>query len=90
MYVFGLFYEIIMTISSASSEYYSLLRQFPNDSVLVIGDSRRASSRHQFAQRINGIDVVEPVDLSDVIKMAASLDDANAANVMPTTGQQLS
>ncbi|MHB2258340.1 UvrD-helicase domain-containing protein, partial [Klebsiella pneumoniae] len=37
----------------------------------------------QFAQRINGIDVVEPVDLSDVIKMAASLDDANAANVMP-------
>lgn len=70
-------------IQRQQREYYSLLRQFPNDSVLVIGDSRRASSRHQFAQRINGIDVVEPVDLSDVIKMAASLDDANAANVMP-------
>lgn len=64
--------------------YYSLLRQFPNDSVLVIGDSRRASSRHQFAQRINGIDVVEPVDLSDVINMATSLDNANASNVIPT------
>ncbi|WP_422528348.1 UvrD-helicase domain-containing protein [Serratia fonticola] len=70
-------------IQRQQREYYSLLRQFPNDSVLVIGDSRRASSRHQFAQRINGIDVVEPVDLSDVMRMATSLDEANAANVMP-------
>lgn len=70
-------------IQRQQREYYSLLRQFPNDSVLVIGDSRRASSRHQFAQRINGIDVVEPVDLSDVIRMATSLDESNAANLMP-------
>lgn len=69
-------------IQRQQREYYSLLRQFPNDSVLVIGDSRRASSRHQFAQRINGIDVVEPVDLSDVMRMATSLDEANAANVI--------
>lgn len=70
-------------IQRQQREYYSLLRQFPDDSVLVMGDSRRASSRHQFAQRINGLDVVEPVDLSDVMRMATSLDEANAANVMP-------
>ncbi|MGC0928448.1 UvrD-helicase domain-containing protein [Pantoea agglomerans] len=70
-------------IQRQQREYYSLLRQFPDDSVLVMGDSRRASSRHQFAQRINGLDVVEPVDLSDVMRMATSLDEANAANVIP-------
>ena len=70
-------------IQRQQREYYSLLRHFPNDSILVMGDSRRASSRHQFAQRINGIDVVEPVDLTDVMRMATSLDEANTANVMP-------
>jgi DNA helicase-2/ATP-dependent DNA helicase PcrA len=70
-------------IQRQQREYYSLLRHFPNDSILVMGDSRRASSRHQFAQRINDIDVVEPVDLTDVMRMATSLDEANTANVMP-------
>lgn len=69
-------------IQRQQREFYSLLRQFPDDSVLVMGDSRRASSRHQFAQRINGLNVVEPVDLSDVMRMATSLDEANATNVM--------
>lgn len=55
-------------------EYYALLQQYPDDSLLVLGDSRRVTSRHQFAQRINGIDVVEPVDLSDVMRMAQGLD----------------
>ncbi|MFK3711762.1 UvrD-helicase domain-containing protein [Leclercia adecarboxylata] len=58
-------------------EYYGLLQQYPDDSLLVIGDSRSADSRHQFAQRINGIDVVEPVDLSNVMGMARALDGEN-------------
>lgn len=58
-------------------EYYNLLRQHPQDSILVLGDSRRSALRHQFAQRINGIDVVEPVDMSDVMNMARFLDEDN-------------
>lgn len=65
-------------IIQQQQQYYALLGQYPNDSLLVIGDSRRASTRHQFAQRINGIDVVEPVDLSDVMRMAQRLDEADA------------
>ncbi|EJN6524566.1 UvrD-helicase domain-containing protein [Escherichia coli] len=63
-------------------EYYALLRQYPDDSLLVLGDSRRVTSRHQFAQRINGIDVVEPVDLSDVMRMAQGLDSEDTGSGM--------
>ncbi|MCW0308483.1 hypothetical protein NB725_003319 [Pantoea ananatis] len=63
-------------------EYYALLRQYPDDSLLVLGDSRRVTSRHQFAQRINGIDVVEPVDLNDVMRMAQGLDSEDTGSGM--------
>lgn len=63
--------------------YYGLIRQHPEASVLVLGDSKRVASRHLFAQRSNGIDVVEPVDLSDVMKLARGLDEVTAASDMP-------
>lgn len=63
--------------------YYDLIRQHPDDSVLVLGDSKRVASRHLFAQRSNGIDVVEPVDLSDVMRLARGLDEVTSASDMP-------
>lgn len=48
-----------------------------NDSLLVIGDSRNARSRHNFASSSRGVDVVEPVDLGDVTRVAQDLDNLN-------------
>lgn len=47
------------------------------DSLLVIGDSRNPRSRHYFASTSRGIDVVEPVDLSDVTAVASIIDNSN-------------
>lgn len=47
------------------------------DSLLVIGDSRNARSRHDFASSSRGIDVVEPVDLSDITAVASLIDNSN-------------
>jgi DNA helicase-2/ATP-dependent DNA helicase PcrA len=44
------------------------------DSILVIGDSINKDSRHHFAKISNGIDVVEPVDLTDVMSFASQFD----------------
>lgn len=49
------------------------------ESILVIGDSIKKDSRHQFAKMANGIDVVEPVDLSDVISFAHQFDSYTGA-----------
>lgn len=53
---------------------YQIRRSYPNSSLLVIGDSRRPALRHSFASNARGIDVVEPVDLQDIMSLAASLD----------------
>lgn len=45
-----------------------------NQSLLVIGDSINASSRHNFASKSRGVDVVEPVDLKDVTAIAGYMD----------------
>jgi DNA helicase-2/ATP-dependent DNA helicase PcrA len=45
-----------------------------NETVLVIGDSKKASLRHGYAQSVNGLDVVEPVDLPDITSFASRLD----------------
>lgn len=57
--------------------HYDLLRFHPQESVLILGDSRAPTSRHRFAQMVNGLDVVEPVELRDVVRTAAALDAAD-------------
>lgn len=47
------------------------------DSLLVIGDSRNVRSRHDFASTSRGIDVVEPVDLADITRVASLIDISN-------------
>lgn len=45
-----------------------------DETFLVIGDSRRVGSRHNFAKIAHGIDVVEPVEFTDVIEAATNID----------------
>ncbi|MFA0810863.1 UvrD-helicase domain-containing protein [Microbulbifer epialgicus] len=46
---------------------YSLRNRIPNkESILIIGNAKRPQVRHEFAQRTNGIGVVEPVDMKDI------------------------
>jgi AAA domain len=43
-------------------------------SVLVIGSSTNAASRHKIASTVKGATVVEPVDLSDLVNFCAGMD----------------
>jgi len=47
-----------------------------DDSLLVIGDSVNARSRHKFASLVNGVEVVEPVDLQDITRLASLIDNS--------------
>ena len=53
------------------------IRKNNNDSLLIIGNPYRAESRHSFASSVNGVDVVETVDLRDVVYLANVLDNFN-------------
>ncbi|MBK5071549.1 UvrD-helicase domain-containing protein [Budviciaceae bacterium CWB-B4] len=54
---------------------YSLRSSIPkNESLLIIGDSRNVSSRHNFAKMSNGLEVVEPVDLRDILMASRNID----------------
>lgn len=73
-------------------EFYRLVRQDEGGSVLILGNSRRPDTRHKFALRLNGLDVLEPVELGDVIRIARSLDnveDANLVSMLLTSAGEL-
>lgn len=53
---------------------YEISRRCPNESILIIGDSIQAQSRHNYASRARGVSVVEPVDFKDVIAAANEMD----------------
>lgn len=61
-------------------EYYRVAGLTEGGTILVLGDSRRADLRHNFALRLNGLDVVEPVDLKDLLRMARDLDAASSGD----------
>lgn len=52
-----------------------------NESFLVIGDSRNVRSRHTFASSSRGIDVVEPVELSDITQIASRIDSLTGSDL---------
>ncbi len=58
----------------AETQYHIRNSNDPSHSLLVIGDSRNPHSRHNFASLSRGIDVVEPVDLTDVMQIASQID----------------
>ena len=57
-----------------SNAQYQLRKAYPQERLLVIGDSVNANSRHLYASQNNGIDVVEPVDLRDLVAFSGRLD----------------
>ena len=52
------------------------------ESLLVLGDSARAGARHNFARMANGIDVVEPVDLEDLIGAISNFDNSSGEQLV--------
>lgn len=54
------------------------------ETLLVIGDSRSAASRHRIAKQVPGIVTVEPVDLRDLTDFARSLDLTDGHSVHET------
>lgn len=53
---------------------YEITKANPSETILIIGDSIQATSRHNFASRTRGVGVVEPVDFRDVIRFADQMD----------------
>lgn len=65
---------------------YLLRQQIPNEeTILIIGNAKRPQVRHEFAQRTNGIGVVEPVDIKDITRMFSSIDKANGEAILGQT-----
>lgn len=62
--------------------HYSILQDHPDESLLIMGNSRSPRSRHLFAQQTRSLDVVEPVELSDVIKAASSFDGTDGRHLI--------
>lgn len=58
--------------------------------VLILGDSIRTASRHSYAQNVNGLDVVEPVDLADVIRSATEFDNLNGIELVRSILERIS
>lgn len=65
-----------------STQYQLRNNMQPTESLLVIGDSTRPSSRHDFAKSTQGIDVVEPVDLKDIVSALGNLERATSNNLL--------
>lgn len=61
---------------------YDVARQFPNESLLIIGDSIQAESRHDYASRAQGVSVVEPVDFRDVVGIAEQMSGQTGAPLL--------
>jgi len=57
--------ELIQTQVNAQ---FAISRQFPDDKVLIIGDSINPDTRHTYASRARGVNVVETVELKDTIQ----------------------
>lgn len=51
------------------------------DSLLVIGDQFKADRRHDFASMSQGLDVVEPVELTGVTTLASQIDESSGVNL---------
>ena len=61
---------------------YEISRQHPNESLLIIGDSIQAASRHNYASRAQGVSVVEPVDFRDVITFADQMNEQQGPELL--------
>ncbi|WGL95873.1 UvrD-helicase domain-containing protein [Arsenophonus nasoniae] len=61
---------------------YRINNNYREESILVIGDPKNPESRHRFAKFSKILDVVEPVELSDVIKAATLFDNTEGLTLV--------
>ncbi len=69
-------------IAAQIAVQYNIARRNPGEAILTIGDSIQAASRHNFASRVQGVSVVEPVDFRDVVGSAALMDGKVGAELL--------
>ncbi|MCZ4672639.1 hypothetical protein O1614_19190 [Proteus mirabilis] len=69
-------------LQAQQAAQYDIFNRAQNESLLVIGDSINARSRHKYAQSSRNIDVVEPVQLDDVANAARSFDSAQGIDLV--------
>ncbi|MBO9708092.1 MAG: AAA family ATPase [Caulobacter sp.] len=71
----------------ANAQRDAVLRLKPSagEGLLVIGDSRRPSTRSDFARKTAGLHVVEPVDLNDFMGAAAELESCRGLERLKAT-----
>ena len=67
-----------------SRAQYDIRNSNQGESLLVIGDSRRPTLRHQFAGQNMGVDVVEPVELRDLLTFAENIDTQHGQVLLTT------
>jgi DNA helicase-2/ATP-dependent DNA helicase PcrA len=68
---------------TAVQTQYRLREQLAaHETLLVIGDSKDRNSRHSFARSVIGVDVVEPVDMSEIISAARAMDNIEPGRIL--------
>jgi len=61
------------------------IRPLPGQSLLIIGDSKNRQSRSDFARKMPGLNVVEPVDLGDLVDAATAIEAASGLHRLRAT-----
>lgn len=61
---------------------FAISNQFPEDSILIIGDSINPDTRHSYASRSRGVQVVETVDLRDTLDHVKIINDKAGAPLL--------
>ncbi len=62
-------------IPTQISIQFNINRDFPADNILIIGDSINPDTRHAYASRARGVQVVETVDLNDTLNHVRNIVD---------------
>lgn len=65
--------DVNLAVTEQIRIQYDISRRFPDESILIIGDSARPESRHTYASRAHGVSVVERVDFPDVVSAATQM-----------------
>ncbi len=69
-------------LQGQQSIHYAFLQNYPNESLLILGDSAKPKVRHEFAKLTANLDVVEPVEFRDIITSAVQIDNADGINLV--------
>ncbi|MCU7875295.1 MAG: UvrD-helicase domain-containing protein [Candidatus Thiodiazotropha sp. (ex Lucinoma borealis)] len=69
-------------IQAQVTTQYDINQQYPEDNILIIGDSINADTRHSYARRARGVQVVEAVDLRDTLNQVLRIVDQRGESLL--------